>query len=614
MCGIVGCLGSAPALPILFNGLRKLEYRGYDSAGLALNIDHHLKAWKQAGKVADLEEHARFLYKDPLWSRATSGIAHTRWATHGEPNKENAHPHLSNDGHIAVVHNGIIDNYRELRESLLQKADHTFHSDTDTEILAHLIGSCYQDSLLKAVQNACRQVKGTFGLCCMASQEPGVMVVARRGSPIAIGIGEDNIVVASDPISIVAHTTKVVYLEDNDIVYLDSSGKTEIHSMDGYKVDRKLENIDWLSGGAERGNYDHFMIKEINDQPGAMRNTIRGRLNHDEGTAYLSGLRMDPVDLANVSDLKIVACGTSLYAGLLGKYILEDMAGIPTEVKQAADFSDHPLANNRTLVLAVSQSGETADTLGAIREAKQRNLKVAAIVNSEGSTLARECGRGVYIHAGPEISVASTKAFGCQAITLLMLALKFARARHINREQGQEMLEHIEHIPNLIEQVIANQQSIINMATVLTQYSNAILIGRGFYYPVAMEGALKIKEVSYIHAEGYHSAELKHGPLALLGKDMPVIVPIHTRAQHHKMITAINECRSRGSPILGIINQNDNEARSHMAQVVEIPVAPPIISAFVATTVLQLIAYHTARLRECPIDQPRHLAKSVTVE
>ena len=613
MCGIIGYLGKSPALPVLLNGLHTLEYRGYDSAGLALNVNKHLSLWKQSGKVADLETHIGDL-QDPIYKDAKCGIAHTRWATHGAPTEANAHPHLSAEGNIAVVHNGIVDNYLEIKDSLQQRGSHTFHSDTDTEVLAHLIGACYQTSLLEAVEMACQQIKGTFGLCVISSQEPEALVVARRGSPIAIGIGEEEIIVASDPISIVAYTKQVVYLEDNDIAYLDRSGKISIHAMGGPTVGRKIEDIGWLVGGADRGDFEHFMIKEIHDQSESMRNTIRGRLNHDDGTTYLSGLKMGPADLQRINELKIVACGTSLFAGLLGKYILEDVAGIPVEVKQAADFSDYPLANEHTLILAISQSGETADTLSAIREAKQRNLEVAAIVNSEGSTLARESGRGIYIHAGPEISVASTKAFGCQAITLQMLALKFGRSRHINREQGKEMLENIERTPELIESVVDNQAQIIAMAEQLAQYDKCFIIGRGFFYPVAMEGALKIKEVSYIHAEGYHSAELKHGPLALLGPDMPVIVLLHQRAQYKKMMIAIHECHSRGSPMFGLIGTDDNEAAAQLEHCIELPTAPAGTAAIVYTTALQLLAYHTARLRGCAIDQPRHLAKSVTVE
>ena len=438
MCGIVAYLGRQPALPVLMSGLRKLEYRGYDSAGLALSKDNTISVWKQAGKVSDLENHIQPLYQDSVWSKAHSGIAHTRWATHGAPTAANAHPHCSEHGDIAVVHNGIIDNWQELKGSLLKRGDHSFHSETDTEILAHLIGLYSDMSLLEAVQIACTQVKGTFGLCCLSSREPQSLVVARRGSPLAVGIGDGEIVVASDPVSIVAHTTQVTYLEDNDIAYIDLSGKVDIRSITGDTVGRKVEKIDWLATGATKGEYEHFMLKEIHDQPESLRTTIRGRLDHEQGTAFLSGLKMNPGDLRHISELKIVACGTSLYAGMLGKYIIEDLAAIPVEVKQGADFSDHPLAHERALILAVSQSGETADTLNAIREAKQRGLEVAAIVNAEGSTLARETRRGIYIHAGPEISVASTKAFLCQSITLHMLALKFGRAHYINREQGRE--------------------------------------------------------------------------------------------------------------------------------------------------------------------------------
>jgi glucosamine--fructose-6-phosphate aminotransferase (isomerizing) len=612
MCGIVGYTGSRSAVPVLLNGLKRLEYRGYDSAGVALQTGSELVVVKREGKVQGLVELLADRGQDDGLAEATCGIAHTRWATHGPPTTANAHPHASGD-RIALVHNGIVENHTTLREGLRGEG-YEFLSETDTEVLVHLVDRCYEGSLLEAVTKALREVEGTYGIACICRDEPGVMVVARRGSPIVIGLGGDETIVASDASAIITHTRQAVYLDDNDIARIEG-GKVEIRSLDAMPVTRTTSKIDWSADAAEKGGYEHYMLKEIFEQPEAIRNTIRGRLDAVRGTAILSGLNFEPRDLAEIERFLVVGCGTSMNAGLVGEYAVEDFAGMPAEVEQAAEFRyRNPIVGSRDMVLAISQSGETADTLAAVREAKDKGALVAGLVNVVGSTIARETGRGIYLHAGPEISVASTKAFTSQVAVLLMVALKFARSRRMSRERGMEFAREVEAIPALVERVLEENERIAKVAEDFVNFQNVFFIGRGYLYPVALEGALKLKEISYIHAEGYHAAELKHGPIALLEDKVPVIALLNDGPGKEKTLGNVAECQARSAPVLGIVTEGDTEAKNAVDAYIEVPPAPLHTAVVPAVVALQLFAYHVARLRGCAIDQPRNLAKSVTVE
>ncbi|GAA5494479.1 Glutamine--fructose-6-phosphate aminotransferase [isomerizing] [Rubritalea halochordaticola] len=615
MCGIVGYSGSKAVVPLLINGLRKLEYRGYDSAGIAISRGDKIDIFKREGKVDNLAEllggaEGMSQYKD-----AHTGIAHTRWATHGPPSTVNSHPHSVPNNRIALVHNGIIENYASLKLRL-QGEGREFLSETDTEVLCHLIDSHYspETGLQEAVIKALKEVHGTFGICCQSVDEPGVLIVARRGSPIVIGLGEDETIVASDASAIINHTRQAIYLDDNDIARVEG-GKVEISTLDRRQVQRERAEIDWSEGAAEKSGYEHYMLKEIFEQPEAIRNAIRGRLDHDRGTAILSGLNLTARELVDLHRLLIVGCGTSMNAGLVGEYAVEDFAGMLAEVEQAAEFRyRNPIVNSRDIVLAISQSGETADTLAAVREAKDKGALVAGLVNVVGSTIARETGRGIYLHAGPEISVASTKAFTCQVSVLLMVALKLARSRRFSREEGMKMAREIEQVPELVEQVLEQNDAIAKVAESFVNYRSMFYIGRGYMYPVALEGALKIKEISYIHAEGYNAAELKHGPIALLDEEMPVVALLNDGPGKDKTMGNVAESKARSAPVLGVITAGDEGARAACDWVIEIPASPQYTATITATVALQLFSYHVARLKGCEIDQPRNLAKSVTVE
>jgi glucosamine--fructose-6-phosphate aminotransferase (isomerizing) len=613
MCGIVGYTGKRAAMPVLISGLKKLEYRGYDSAGVALANNQGFLIRKQSGKVAGLDQ---LINDDPLCetlSASNCGIAHTRWATHGPPTTDNAHPHQGPNGRIALVHNGIIENHNALRVRFKAEVN-TFTSETDSEVLAHLVESHYQGDLAKAVTKALKEVEGTYGITCMAADEPGVLVVARRGSPIVIGLGEDETIVASDASAIITYTRQAIYLDDNDIARIEGT-QVDIRSLDSGAVTRTPAEIDWSPDAVEKGGYEHYMLKEVFDQPEAIRNTIRGRIDTGRGTAILSGLNLTPRELVDIQRLLIVGCGTSMNAGLIGEYAVEDFAGIPAEVEQAAEFRyRNPIVGSRDMVLAISQSGETADTLAAVREAVDKGSLVAALVNVVGSTIARETGRGIYLHAGPEISVASTKAFTSQVSVLLMIALKLARAHRLSREEGIQIAREIEKLPELVEAVLKTNDQIAEVAAHYADFNNAFYIGRGYMFPVALEGALKLKEISYIHAEGYHSAELKHGPIALLEENMPVIALLNEGPGQDKSLSNVAECKARSAPVLGVITRGDKEARNACDHVIEIPACPQYTAVVPAAVALQLFAYHVARIRGCAIDQPRNLAKSVTVE
>jgi glucosamine--fructose-6-phosphate aminotransferase (isomerizing) len=613
MCGIVGYVGKADAPSVLINGLRRLEYRGYDSAGVAVVDDERLIVTKSAGKVATLNDRARTTWPAERFARAAAGIAHTRWATHGPPTEINAHPHLDQSGDIALVHNGIIENYRSLRARLEGKG-HYFYSETDSEVLAHLIGDCDNGSLFQAVCDALHQVEGTFGIAVLSSREPGQIITARRGSPIVIGVGDGETIVASDACAILAHTQRVIYLDDNDVAIV-TADSVEIRDLNNIPVTREIAELALDAAAAEKGGYEHFMLKEIHEQPEALSNAIRGRLDLDVGSSVLAGMGTSPRELADLSRVVLIGCGTSMHAGLVGEYAFEDLADVHAEVQQAAEFRyRNPILGCRDLVVAVSQSGETADTLAAVREAKQKGAFVVSLCNVVGSTIARETGRGVYLHAGPEISVASTKAFTCQVAVLLMMALKLGRGRRYSREDGIRLAREIEFIPQLVARVIAKNHHIARIAEDYAMNEHAFFIGRGPMYPVALEGALKLKEISYIHAEGYHAAELKHGPIALLQKGTPVIALACDIQGKDKTLGNIEECRARGARILGIVTEGDEQAIDCMDDFISIPKCHALVATIPAAVALQLFAYHVARIRGCEIDQPRNLAKSVTVE
>ncbi len=613
MCGIVGYIGKADAATVLINGLRRLEYRGYDSAGLAILDDDRVLVTKSPGKVAILKDKTRASWSPELLHRANIGIAHTRWATHGPPTEANAHPHLDQSEEIALVHNGIIENYRALR-ARLEGRGHHFYSETDTEVLAHLIGDCDKGDLFQAVTDALHQVEGTFGIAVLSAREPDRIITARRGSPIVIGVGDGETIIASDASAIVAHTQRVIYLDDNDIAIV-TGDSVDIRDLNNIPVTREIAELGLDAGAAEKGGYEHFMLKEIHEQPESLANAIRGRLDLDIGSAVLSGMGTSPRELAELTRVVLVGCGTSLHAGLVGEYAFEDMADVHAEVEQAAEFRyRNPLLGSRDFVVAISQSGETADTLAAVREARQKGAFVMSLCNVVGSTIARETGRGVYLHAGPEISVASTKAFTSQVAVLLMMALKLGRGRRVSRDEGIRFAREIEAIPSLVGKVIAQADRIEKIAKDYADNEHAFFIGRGPMYPVALEGALKLKEISYIHAEGYHAAELKHGPIALLQKGTPVIALAVDIPGKDKTLGNIEECRARGARILGIITEGDHETAESMDDYIAIPRTNALVSTVPAVVALQLFAYFVAKHRGCEIDQPRNLAKSVTVE
>ncbi len=609
MCGIVGYTGNKNASEILINGLKRLEYRGYDSAGVTL-AGKILTTVKAVGKVRNLEEKLKSL---GAGRTETCGIAHTRWATHGAPSELNAHPHTDNRNEFAVVHNGIIENYVELRKKLESEGCH-FVSETDSEVLPHLIAHFYRGNLVEAVAAALKRVVGTYGIAVVSPHDPGTVVAARHGSPIVIGLGEHSNLVASDVTALAEYTRKVIYLNDGEIAILKPDS-VEVRTLENVPVEHAVSKIDWDVEAAGKGGYAHYMLKEIFEQPEAVANTIRGRLNRQLDSAVLSGLDMTPHDLAAVSRIVIAGCGSSLHAGLVGEYYFEDISGIPAEVEQAAEFRyRNPIITPDTLVLPISQSGETADTLAAVREAMNKGATVAAICNVVGSTIAREAGRGIYLHAGPEISVASTKAFSCQVTVLLLLALMFGRNRRLNREQGGILLNEIERIPDLIRESLKQAPVIERIAEKYAKAQNFFYIGRGCLYPTALEGALKLKEISYVHAEGYHAAELKHGPIALLDETVPVMALANAIPGQEKMIGNIRECLARKAPVVAVVTGDDRTADAFTQDIIRVPPSSRFVAPLTTVVCLQLFAYYLAKARGCEIDHPRNLAKSVTVE
>lgn len=611
MCGIVGYVGHRETVKTLLDGLQRLEYRGYDSAGIAVISSGKLKTVKSEGKVSVLAEKVRKQIKSS--KDIEMGIAHTRWATHGIPSEKNAHPHLDDRNKFAVVHNGIIENFAALKKQLKQKG-HKFLSDTDSEIIAHLIANCYDGDLFQATAAALKQVEGTFGIAVCSVEEPDSLIVARRGSPIVLGVGNEETIVASDISAIISYTKQVIFLNDNDMAKI-SAEDIDIRNIDNVPVSREVAKIDWNEDAAEKGGYEHFMLKEIFEQPTSISNSIRGRMDEVMGTGILSGLNFTQRELAQIRRVTIAACGTSMHAAMMGDYFFEDLADIPTDVEQAAEFRyRNPIIEPNTMVIAISQSGETADTLAAVREAKHKGAIVAGLCNAVGSTIARETGRGVYLHAGPEIGVASTKAFTCQVSVLLMMALKFGRNRRLSRQRGVELIQEIYRIPELVEKVLSQVNNIEAIAEKYAECEDFFYIGRGYLYPVALEGALKLKEISYVHAEAYHAAELKHGPIALLQEDVPVVALANNIPGKDKMIGNIQECVARKSPVIALATELDGDIIGQVDDLIWIPECSEFVVAIPTVVALQLLSYYIAKKRGCEIDQPRNLAKSVTVE
>jgi len=613
MCGIVGYVGAEEAGPILLEGLRRLEYRGYDSAGIAVvSEDGTLGTVKRAGKLCELEDAAR-----GEMPPGTVGIGHTRWATHGSPNEANAHPHLTETGDVALVHNGIIENSAVLRRKLLELG-HAFSSETDTEVVAHLVEEAFEEdneTLEDAVAAALLQVEGTYGIAVVSSRDPGKIVVARNGSPLLLGIGENGTyLVGSDAAAVVSHTREVVYLDDGDYAVLGRDGYRTFHLERG-AVRRRVHEVTWDLEAIEKGGYAHFMLKEIHEQPSSLRDVMRGRLLEEEGDARLGGITLSDEELAAVERIVITACGTSWHAGLIGEYMLEELARIPVDVEYASEFRyRNPVLEDGTLVMAISQSGETADTLAALREAKNRGVGTMGIVNVVGSTIARETDFGIYLHAGPEIGVASTKAFTSQIVALALFTLYLGRRRNLSILEGRNLVRALRELPGQVEEVLGLEDELLELARIFEEAPNFLYLGRGYQFPVALEGALKLKEVSYIHAEGYPAAEMKHGPIALIDERMPVVVLAPRDPVYHKVVSNIEEVKARDGRVIAVVSDGTEELRGKVDHLIRVPQTVPALQPVLSTIPLQLLAYHIAVLRGCDVDQPRNLAKSVTVE
>jgi glucosamine--fructose-6-phosphate aminotransferase (isomerizing) len=608
MCGIIGYVGYRKAVPILLEGLKRMEYRGYDSAGIAVIGPEQLYIRKQAGKISKL---ALRLAKNNV--TGTLGIGHTRWATHGIPSDINAHPHTDGHGRIALIHNGIIENYAQIREELTKRG-HKFKSETDTETLVHLIGELYDGDLEKTVQEALKLVQGTYGLAIISEDEPDKIIAARLGSPIIIGLGEGENFVASDMAAFVEYTRNVTFLNDGEIAVI-TQDNVQHKTLENRIVNKKIERILFDIAQIEKGGYPHFMLKEIHEQPLTVEDAFRGRLLMDEGTVKFGGLQLILDKLYAMKRLIIVACGTSWHAGIVGEYMLEEMAGIPVEVEYASEFRyRNPIIEEGTVVLAISQSGETIDTLAAVKEAKRKGALVLGLCNVVGSTIARETDAGIYLHAGPEIGVASTKAFTSQITILAMLSLLMGRRKRISSEKGRLFIKELKTIPGKIQTILDGEQQIKELAPLFDKYPNALYLGRGPNFPVALEGALKLKEISYVHAEGYPAAEMKHGPIALIEPGMPVVVIAIQDGTYEKILSNIEEVRARRGLVIAIANEGDADIPSRANHVITIPRTHDLLTPLLTAVPLQLLAYHVAVLKGCDIDQPRNLAKSVTVE
>ncbi len=608
MCGIICYTGTEKAQPILIEGLKRLEYRGYDSAGIAVQHGDHIDWHRTAGKIVELEHKIQGVEIE-----GTSGIAHTRWATHGEPNETNAHPQTDSKENVFVVHNGIIENYLQIKKRLIKEGV-SFRSDTDTEVLAHLISKFFNGDLAEAVRRTMGELEGTFGLAVVHRHAPGQLAVARRGSPLIIGVGDDGFFAASDVSAMVRYTNKVVHLNDNEMALLTGEGFS-ISTAQAKTIQRDTETVEWMPEDAELNGFPHFMLKEIFEQPETIRNAIRGRVEPGEGVPKLGGIMPVWEKLKESRHIVIVACGTSYYAGSVGRYIFEELTEIDVEVELASEFRYRKLNfSPNTFIIAISQSGETADTLAAIREARRKGAQLLGIVNVVGSSISRETEAGIYNHAGPEIGVASTKIFISQLTILTLLALLLGRHQKLSLTQGVTAIKALSNLPELVTQVLSQDNHIQAIAEKYYRCGNWLFLGRKFQYPIAMEGALKLKEVSYIHAEGYPAGEMKHGPIALISRDTPTVAIVPSDAMYEKMINNIQEIKSRRGPIIAIATKGDDKIRDLADEVIEIPPTLDYLYPILTVVPCQLLAYHCARFLNRDIDKPRNLAKSVTVE
>ena len=616
MCGIVGYIGFREAYPIVIKGLKRLEYRGYDSAGIMLYADKEIKIAKTKGKVTDLEEKSKAIAS----SKAIIGMGHTRWATHGVPNDINSHPHVSNSGNIVIIHNGIIENYEPLKKELLKRG-YTFTSDTDTEVLVNLIEDVKNKEkvkLGKAVQIALNQVVGAYAICVFDREKPDEIIVARLGSPIAIGVGDDEFFIASDASPFIEYTSNAIYLEDEEMAIVRLHKPLKIRKIkDDSLVDPYIQELQMNLEQIEKGGYDHFMLKEIYEQPNVIKDTYRGRLLANQGIIQMAGIEDNLEKFLHAERIIIVACGTSWHAGLVAEYVIEEFARISVEVEYASEFRyRNPIINKNDVVIAISQSGETADTLAAIKLAKEKGAFVFGVCNVVGSSISRETNAGAYTHAGPEIGVASTKAFTTQITVLTMIALRLAKAKGtLSNSDFHLYLQELEVIPEKVAEALASTNGMAKeIAAKFKDATNCLYLGRGYNFPVALEGALKLKEISYIHAEGYPAAEMKHGPIALIDEQMPVIVIAPKQGHYDKIVSNIQEIKSRSGKIIAVVTKGDTQVKELADHVIEIPETSDALSPLITTIPLQLLSYHIAVMRGCNVDQPRNLAKSVTVE
>jgi glucosamine--fructose-6-phosphate aminotransferase (isomerizing) len=615
MCGIVGYIGYREAYPIVIKGLKRLEYRGYDSAGIMLYDNENLKLSKTKGKVSDLEA----LSVTEISTNGTIGMGHTRWATHGVPNDVNSHPHLSNSGNLALIHNGIIENYAPLKKELMNRG-FVFHSDTDTEVLVNLIEDIQNKENLKlgkAVQVALNQVVGAYAICVFDKRKPTEIIVARLGSPLAIGVGENEYFIASDASPFIEYTSNAIYLEDEEMAVVRLHKPLKIRKIkDDASVEPYIQELQLNLEQIEKGGYDHFMLKEIYEQPSVIKDTYRGRLHANKGLIQMAGVEDNLEKFLNANRILIIACGTSWHAGLVAEYVIEEFARIPVEVEYASEFRyRNPIINQGDVVIAISQSGETADTLAAIKLAKENGAFVFGVCNVVGSSISRETHAGAYTHAGPEIGVASTKAFTTQITVLTMIALRLAKAKGtLSNSDFHRYLLELELIPEKVKEALTTNDEAKVIAAFIKDAPNCLYLGRGYNFPVALEGALKLKEISYIHAEGYPAAEMKHGPIALIDEHMPVVVIAPKLGHYDKVVSNIQEIKSRSGKIIAVVTKGDTQVRDLADYVIEIPETSDALSPLLTTIPLQLLSYHIAVMRGCNVDQPRNLAKSVTVE
>ena len=615
MCGIVGYIGHREAYPIIIKGLKRLEYRGYDSAGVMIHDGTDLKISKTKGKVVDLE----YKSSKEISTNGSIGMGHTRWATHGVPNDVNSHPHVSNSGNLAIIHNGIIENYAPLKQELIKRG-YVFHSDTDTEVLVNLIEEVKTKEnikLGKAVQIALNQVVGAYAICVFDKNNPDEIVVARLGSPLAIGVGEGEFFIASDASPFIEYTSNAIYLEDEEMAIVSIKKPLKIRKIkDDSLVDPYIQELQMNLEQIEKGGYDHFMLKEIYEQPNVIKDTYRGRLHANEGLIQMAGVEDNLEKFLNAPRITIVACGTSWHAGLVAEYVFEEFTRIPVEVEYASEFRyRNPIINKGDVVIAISQSGETADTLAAIKLAKENGAFVFGVCNVVGSSISRETHAGAYTHAGPEIGVASTKAFTTQITVLTMIALRLAKAKGtLSQTDFHRYLQELEVIPEKVAEALKTNDIAKEIASKFKDVPNCLYLGRGYNFPVALEGALKLKEISYIHAEGYPAAEMKHGPIALIDEHMPVIVIAPKQGHYDKIVSNIQEIKSRSGKIIAVVTKGDTQVKELADYTIEIPDTADALSPLLTTIPLQLLSYHIAVMRNCNVDQPRNLAKSVTVE